>query len=146
MSCRNDLNDIEIKECELLYSDSRSFGKTTFEHKNIWDFTYSLIADGVYNERIWLKTFDSRYLRCTKPRMLNLRLVIDGVEKPIKKFRGQPEMIEKEQIENGDIAFQGRLYFVEREFKTLEELQFDFNENRNNADYTRFFNDVFGNS
>jgi hypothetical protein len=120
--------------------------KISWNHYNIYNCIYSMVADKCTNSYIWIKR-GSKYLRCMKPSFVNLRCLAapDEYIKFNNNFWGYPNIITTYKDFKGNLITEANLYVKDCVFNSKEELMNDMENFTGESNYTEFCNDIFGN-
>ena len=134
------LPKLELTPASVLGLGSSDTDAYTAMHQNIWGYSYEMSSESVECYHVWLEC-EGKFLRCVKARFLNL--TYRGEEPdlptlPVTMIWGPDHLIEQ----SGKFIF-NRLFEVEKQFDTREELQGDLEAFDGLPVFTEFFNDIF---
>lgn len=119
---------------------SRDAGR--YEHTNIWGFPYYVWWDKLESVHLWIADTD-KYYRCARLRMKNLEYDTDpdGSMKhsPGEQIWGYPHIIEYRHPFHFN-----RMYVIEKQFKTEEQLLDDLKHYNDDIQLKEWLDDLFG--
>ena len=136
-----------VQSVELLFEAEFGGQQIKWTHKNVWDYDYNLRASAYQNRHIWIRIGENQYLRCIKPILTNLEhenSFLANKWHPISSFCGQPGIIKITEKAEGEIIYEGMMYFIERAFDSLADVEEDYINFKGEAEYKDFCNDIFG--
>lgn len=127
---------------KVLLQAEQNVENMEWEHLNTWQWVCEMKLSSAKIQHYWIKD-GKQYRRIMKAQVVGL-CYKDTVGKwtdPKTMFWGFPGML----VRDGDILY-NRLACIEKNFKTLEELQVDYENylNEPNVDFEKFCDDIFG--
>lgn len=136
-----------LQPVEMLYESASTGQQIQWTHKNVWGYDYNLRAAAYQNKHTWIRIGKKKYLRCIKPKLTNLEHENSFLENkwhPISSFCGQPGIIKITEKAEGEIIYEGMMYFIEHAFDSLADVEEDYINFKGEAEYKDFCNDIFG--
>ena len=110
-----------LKRIKVFASENLRFEDKTWEHFNIWGFTYKMRCDSGLAKQIIVK-YEGKYCRCLRVWFKNLCYEdTSGAWSHVDSFWGNKELMMIYHYPSVDIKINNILYIVDKKYDTIEE-------------------------